>query len=310
MSNDIHSTFPIIFVTKEAYELRTEETMGSKSKFWFEHEKLGRCLYKQVLHTPDEDWAEKVAAELCELLELPHAVYELAETWKGDRGVVSLYFLPEKGTLDHGNEILSRFVPNYPASGTYKVSQHTIDTVLGVIEGETVNLPLSWTAPSGIKAAVEVFVGYLLLDAWIGNGDRHHENWGFVRNKVASTAVETLHLAPTYDHASSLGRDLSDDQRRKRSIEAYVNKCSSAFYSSVSDRKPLKTFDVFHQVREYYPEAADVWLERLKSVSKANILGVFSRIPSTRISSIAADFAQKILEINQHKLLNLRKSPP
>jgi len=41
-----------------------------------------------------EDWAEKVAAELCELLGLPYAAYELASTWQGNRGVVSPNFLP------------------------------------------------------------------------------------------------------------------------------------------------------------------------------------------------------------------------
>jgi hypothetical protein len=34
--------------------------------------------------------------------------------------------------------------------------------------------------PDGITTAIDTFVGYLLLDAWIGNGDRHHENWRFI----------------------------------------------------------------------------------------------------------------------------------
>jgi hypothetical protein len=46
-----------------------------------------------------------------------------------------------------------------------------------------------------------------MLDAWIGNGDRHHLNWGLVRNKLTPNIIETIHLAPTYDHASSLGRE-------------------------------------------------------------------------------------------------------
>ena len=299
--------FPVLIVTEKDYELSLNETMGSKYKFWFQHQSLGRCLYKQARLSLGEDWAEKVASELCELLGLPHAVYELAETWEGNRGVVSAYFLPEGGTLVHGNEILTPIVPNYPTFITYGASQHTIDIVLGAIEVDYVNLPINWAVPNGIQTAVEVFVGYLLLDAWIGNGDRHHENWGFVRNKTASTNTETIHLAPTYDHASCLGRDLSDEKRQKRSVEAYANKCLSAFYSSVDDKKPLKTFDVFHRVQELYPMAAHVWLSRLKSVSKANILEIFSRIPNTRISTIAIEFAIKILEFNKDRLLNLRK---
>lgn len=295
--------FPIFLVTQEAYETSSNETLGSKYKFWFYDEELGRCLYKQSRSNLGEDWAEKVASELCKLLGLPHAVYELASTWEGDRGVVSPSFLPPSGTLVHGNELLSSIVPNYPAFGTYGISQHTIDIVLRVIAGESVSLPIGWTAPSGIQTAVDVFVGYLLLDAWIGNGDRHHENWGIIRMKTASTSAETEHLAPTYDHASSLGRDLSDAQRQRRSVQAYANKCFSAFYGSIDDKKPLKTFDVFSLVAHRYPEAACVWLARLESISKANGLTIFNRISRSRISADAIHFAQELLEINKHKLL-------
>jgi len=290
----IELNFPIIFVTQEAYELSKDETMGSKSKFWFDHQELGLCLYKRNRENLGEDWAEKVASELCELLGLPHAVYELAETWEGNRGVASPYFLPEGGVLVHGNEILTSIVPNYPTFLTYGASQHTIDIVLRVIETHSV-IPSGWTSPSGIQTAAEVFVGYLLLDAWIGNGDRHHENWGFVRNSTTSTTVETVYLSPTYDHASCLGRDLSDEQRHTRSVEAYVNKCFSAFYNNVDDKKPLKALDVFQRVRSRYPQAANVWLKRLETISRTNTIDIFNRIPKHRISLIAADFAQKIL---------------
>lgn len=67
---------------------------------------------------------------------------------------------------------------------------------------------------------------------------------------------------------------------------------------------------MFHRVAHCYPEAARVWLERLENVSKANTLEIFSRIRSTRISAIAAEFAQEILELNQYKLLTLREELP
>lgn len=124
------SEFPILLVTQKAYEASSNETLGSKYKFWFDHEELGRCLYKQSRENLGEDWAEKVASELCELLGLPHAVYELASTWEGVhevtpkeyRGVVSPNFLSQGGTLVHGTELLSSIVPNYPAFGTYENS--------------------------------------------------------------------------------------------------------------------------------------------------------------------------------------------
>ncbi len=306
MTND----FPILFVTEKAYEESSNEILGSKYKFWFYHEEFGRCLYKQNRVNLGEDWAEKVASELCELIGLPHAVYELASTWKGDRGVISPNFLPQGGTLVHGNELLTSIVPNYLTFSTYGASQHTIDVVLRVIAGSSVNLPINWTPPSGIQKAVDVFVGYLLLDAWIGNGDRHHENWGIVRIKPSSTSEEMEHLAPTYDHASSLGRELSDEKRQKRSILDYTDKCFSAFYGSVDDKKSLKVFDTFSQVVHRYPQAASVWLTRLENISEANILDIFNRINCSRISPNASNFAQKILEINKHRILTLWETLP
>jgi hypothetical protein len=90
--------FPIIVVPEAAYELSEIETMGTKYKFWFDDPNLGPCLYKQSRPNTGEDWAEKIAAELCKLLGLPHAQYELA-TWKSQRGTVSPSFLPDRGSF-------------------------------------------------------------------------------------------------------------------------------------------------------------------------------------------------------------------
>jgi len=94
--------FPVTFVTESHDEISSKEMMGSKYKFWFHHEQLGRCLYKQTRANLGEDWSEKVASELAELLGLPHATYHLAETWEGNRGLVSPYFLPTGKMLVHG----------------------------------------------------------------------------------------------------------------------------------------------------------------------------------------------------------------
>lgn len=92
--------FPIIEVPTDA--ARAEEAMGSKSKFWHKDTNLGDCLFKRSRPNTGEDWSEKVAAELCHLLGLPHATYELA-IWNGQLGIISPYFLPDKTDLVHGD---------------------------------------------------------------------------------------------------------------------------------------------------------------------------------------------------------------
>ncbi|MEO0377172.1 MAG: HipA-like protein, partial [Cyanobacteria bacterium P01_A01_bin.17] len=156
-----------------------------------------------------------------------------------------------------------------------------------------------------ITSAISVFVGYLLLDAWIGNGDRHHENWGFVLQLPQGIP----HLAPTYDHASCLGRELQDTKRQSRlqnqTVENYAQKSRSAFYENVTDKRTITTFDTFTKLAKQYPKSAEVWLNHLAQISDTEISTLLSRIPNHRISSVAREFAAKMLSFNRTRLLNL-----
>jgi hypothetical protein len=117
--------------------------------------------------------------------------------------------------------------------------------------------------------------------------------------------------APTYDHASSLGRTLKDQERQNRlrtkdqgySVQAYVEKGTSCLYSEVRDAKPLKLYEAFCKAAQLHPSAANVWLNKLTEVNSNDTLALFQKVPNERISSTAIEFAQKILEINQNRLL-------
>lgn len=300
--------FPIITISPEAPE--ESEAMGTKEKFWFHHEKLGLCLYKKARQNTGEDWSEKIASELCKLIKLPHAEYELA-SFNNEKGTISKSFLLDNSSLITGNEILAQIFLDYPED-INDLSQHTLSNIFSVFTNNSVVLPLNWIPLAGIETAIDTFIGYLLLDAWIGNSDRHHENWAFIDCEGKN------YLAPTYDHASSLGRNESDERRKKRlttkdrgfSVEAYANKCNSCLYAKVGDRKPLKTLDAFCEAAKLHPQAANIWLDRLAGISINDTLELFGRIPNSLISSTAIEFAQKILEINQNKLLDFRNDNP
>lgn len=165
-----------------------------------------------------------------------------------------------------------------------------------------------------INTAVETFVGYLLLDTWIGNTDRHSENWGFIEQYDIEKV--TQYLAPTFDHASSLGLRISDEERKERlttkdsgySLQAYATRCKSCFDSEVNSKKlkRLRTIEVFSETARSYPKATNIWLEQLAKISTTNTLEIFKKIPRDRISNITIEFAQKILEFNQSRLLDLK----
>lgn len=53
------------------------EQLGTKDKFWFEGEGGRHTLCKFGRQDTGENWAEKVASEICNILRIPHAEYEL-----------------------------------------------------------------------------------------------------------------------------------------------------------------------------------------------------------------------------------------
>ncbi|MBI4580840.1 MAG: hypothetical protein HY718_14120 [Planctomycetes bacterium] len=313
------SEFEVIQVPTDAPD--AQEPMGTKLKFWFDHPSLGRCLYKQGRENTGEDWAEKVASELAEMLVLPHARVELA-VWTDAsgaerRGIVSPSFVPPGGALVHGNEVLREILAGYPGRETsptrlYRIPQHTIGAVGGILDQAQIAPPLDWPSSPVVGRGVDVFVGYLLLDAWIGNTDRHHENWAWIIVWHPDSSV-TFHLAPTYDHASSLGRNETDDTRRRRlstrdrgfSVAAYVDRATSAFYRTEQESRPLSTCAAFEEAAQRYPHAARFWLQRLADVGDEQPLAILRRLPLGMISEPAIEFACEMLKISRIRLLQM-----
>ena len=299
--------FPEVRVPDDAPLL--PEPLGSKRKFWFQNAASIMCLFKEVQPNTGEDWSEKVACDLCRLLDLPHVDYDLA-IWKDKNGVICPTCVPTDGRLVHGNELLAQLLPEYPQQQVRRVSQYTLENVFAILQSPEIKTPMAWTPLTEGFEAVDVFVGYLMFDAWIANTDRHHENWALVVSSEAMT-----HLAPTYDHASSLGAHETDTNRydrlttrdTRRSIRRYVERATSAFFASSFDTTPMSTFDAFHAAGIRRPGAAKAWLARLASLSFREIQALFSNIPSNRISVVAIDFALEMLALNHQRLLKLQQ---
>ena len=301
------SKYEIVTVPEDASLII--EYVGSKEKFWYMREDGERWLFKAARNNTGEDWAEKVAAELCTLLKLPHASYELAE-WAGKKGVVSKQMQKKSDPLILGNVLLARRNIDYPRFNSnqfLKQEQYTPDLVFDTLEDEELNIqpPRGWQPIQEVTSASEMFVGYLLLDAWIGNTDRHDQNWG-----VIEYIDSHYYLAPTFDHASSLGRELRDTARKERletsdknyQVEAYLKnkKGRSPFYAN---NEQLFNIEVFRRAASRYPEAGAYWIEQLAEVSHKQIEYIFKKLPERRISPTGIEFAIKVLHLNRAVLL-------
>lgn len=159
-----------------------EEPLGSKAKFWFFRE-ARQFLFKAEERGTGEDWAKVAVCHLCKLLGLPHVHYELAEEYEGDSliwpGVICETCAPGPPYLVLGNQLLFARDSNYPRHGDrkYKVREHTITAVADAMRLlQLPDTPWMQNVPREIETALDVFVGYAMLDAWLANQDRHHEN--------------------------------------------------------------------------------------------------------------------------------------
>jgi len=303
--------FRIVQVDRQRAE--SVEWLGSKRKFWFVDGPM-RWLFKAEERGTGEDWAEKIACELCERIGLPHVHYELAEEFdKGiylQPGVVCPHLAPRPRSLVLGNQLLWDRDPDYPKTDVrkYRMQAHTVEAVSACV-AELDLPPLEWLAnlPERIGTARGIFLGYLMLDAWVANQDRHHENWG----AIALPGAGRLCLAPTFDHGASLARNLSDEERRDRleshdegrQIPHFASRARSGFYASPADTRALGTFAAFRAMENLDPNAARIWLDRLRGVTKGEMERIVREIPPNRMTDITRRFTLELLTTNQQRLL-------
>ncbi len=296
--------FPVVTVDRSRAEII--EQLGTKSKFWYTRDGV-RTLFKAEERGTGEDWAEKAACELAELLGLPHVDYDMAfETASQTPGVVCAAFLERGESLAHGNQLLLAVDQKYPHDEQrYHVSAHTLEAVAGVLEWLKPPAP-RWTArlPSVVTEASDIFAGYLMFDAWIANQDRHHQNWGAVFRPGSLT------LAPSYDHGASMARNVSDAEKhdrltskdRGRQIPTFAKRARSALFRSKDDVKPLTTLAAWSEFARYRP-LANAWIERLRAVEPSQVEHIFAEVPPQRMSAICREFTLELLLENRRRIL-------
>ena len=287
-------SYPIMEVEADSAALL--EDMGSKEKFWFSREEgEPRWLFKRPRPQSGEHWSEKIAEQVANLLDIPHGKVELAE-FNGARGSASKSFLIGEEALIHGNEILEIIESDYDEGARFRQSDHTLDVVLHGLDAIS-------ESPKYAEAAKLQFAEYVMLDALIGNTDRHHENWGIVRKLEEDEWFGTL--APSYDHASSLGRELLDPARDRHlgnGVERYAERGRGGIYWNRDDRRAPSPLRLAMMAAEQYPDMFVPAMRKLDSLSESDLVRAASRVPEDWISESAICFAIALMRYNLSKL--------
>ena len=192
--------------------------------------------------------------------------------------------------------------PSYPGKEEYRVAAHTLERVLSVLNQTFIETPGDFQQ-RGLTRAPEVFLGYLMLDALIGNTDRHHENWGVLRSEGSPRRAV---LAPSFDHASSLGRNLADEERLGRletrdagyRVPVFVRRARSPFYAATEHKRRLAPLEVFQEACKKLPRASEYWLAIARTVDRGLLKAPLDRVPDAVMTQVARRFAQAMVAAN------------
>jgi hypothetical protein len=282
-----------------------QEAMGSKDKFWFRGDKGPEWLFKFPQPNTGQHWSEKIAAEVADHLDILHARVELA-VFQGTRGSATESFARDGRELYHGNQIMAGHVLGYDPGKTFGHSGHTLENIFLALER-------AFASEDGAWRAKERLAEYLVLDAVIGNTDRHHENWGILRKRM-ETSWQGM-LAPTFDHASSLGRELVDDSagkcRRRLLAEGrvaqYAEKAPGAIFWRVEDKHGISPLELVRRASALHPGLFGPALKSLEKLDRGLLREIVARVPADWMSELAREFA---VELMCYTLEQLRKIKP
>ncbi len=277
-----------------------DEDMGTKRKFWYEWPSPDeKWLFKYPRPDTGEHWAEKIAAEIARLLDIPHARVELA-TCHGQRGSATKSFRHEKQKLIHGNQLLRVFVAGYDPGRSFHHSSHTIENIWSVMDD------IFADTRSAQRARVRV-AEYLVLDALIGNTDRHHENWGVLAEIIDNQLRGTI--APSFDHASSLGRELQDTHRDRllaeHRVDNYVEKGQGAIFRSAEEHHGPSPLQLVRYGFKSHRESFLPALRKIENLDRNAVRETVHRVPGEWMSCSERRFAIEMMTYGHAQLQEL-----
>ena len=164
-------------------------------------------LFKSALDfRAPQMWSEIIAYRLSGLVDVkvPPA---FAAMDKGMPGVLIEFFygFPDENPsrrLIHGTDLMQRlFGDQYDA----KLGRpHSLNRIIAVCRAHRVTNATDW------------WMRTILLDALIGNTDRHAQNWGLLRS------ASGFEMAPAYDNGTSLGYSFSEEALAKGVTDAEI----------------------------------------------------------------------------------------
>ena len=136
---------------------------------------------------------------------------------------------------------------------------------------------------------IKKFWQMFIVDALIGNPDRHNENWGFLFNKNTKEAT----FSPIYDCGSCLNPILEDEDLQKINDTELKNLAINCYSCLKQNGKKI---NFINYIKEMQNEDCN---QAIKDIfTKINLESIFHFIDNTEyISQIRKDFYKNIIKV-------------
>lgn len=265
---------------------------GSRPDLWlFKPAKAGRAKLKgggERRFRKHDDVSELVVHRLAVEIGIPTAEVRLVVR-DGIPGSISRDVRPREWELQSGDTMLSEFEGYLSCAGDERPknrSGHSLDNIWRLLSGIR--------GPDGTGEAAAVFAGFLVLDAWVANTDRHAINWAVL---LEPTRAQPNRLAPSFDHGTAFGSGIPDEQLTDQDLLKYCHRGRAGRFENGHGTTLVElALDSVSRAGEDGLR----WIEALRVVEPERVRAVVDVVPG--MSDARRRFTLEVLAENRRRL--------
>ncbi|WP_163538153.1 HipA domain-containing protein [Gracilibacillus sp. YIM 98692] len=259
------------------------QVSGTREKYWLVHpETEQRFLFKIPKENTGEAWAEKIASEVGKAMGLSTMDVNLAKR-NNTVAVLAANFINKQEELFEGGDLFFTIADDFDR---YNLKYYDFFNIMKVLSEFQLERD---------------FIKIPVFDAFIGNQDRHCDNWGIIDSKSG------YKIAPIYDSGASLGFQLKEDRinlmfQDPNMFKAFSNRSFSLI--GLPNKKKPRFLDLLDVIKQHYPSEVKETIHLINKVNENLLEGIMESIPEEVMGVTYKKWAKKLLLYRKEWLLD------
>ena len=186
---------------------------------------------------------------------------------------------------------------------TYK--SYDEDKFIDYITGESYSINMIYNSIKETGLFNE-FLKIPIFDALIGNSDRHHSNWGIIKNKKSGA----LSLSPLYDNGSSLcclikDKDVESFLKDKMRFNSLIFSKSKSMIRW-SGNKRIRHFELVEEIKKQYFSETIGFVKKIKNNLNDKVIeDIISKYDDIIISKNLKKLLFEFLKERRNRIINI-----